>query len=116
MGQDKAAAQRKTGIKARGYYLVSGLLVALYVYFYSLDQIFIIWNDFKSLRGNIDLFVSLDGSIIIQKFTLLFASLCASWYVLTGTRYSYFTVNKELPKLNTIATLFISVYYPRNRL
>ena len=110
MRQTKAAAQRKTGIKARCYYLVSGLIVALYVYFYSLEQISIIWNDFKFLQDD-EAFLYLEGRQIIQKMALLLAAICASWYVLTGTRYSYFTVNKELPKLNYLATFFMVVYF-----
>lgn len=51
MRQTKAAAQRKTGIKARCYCLVSGLIVALYVYFYSLEQIIQFFADFGRFTG-----------------------------------------------------------------
>ena len=83
----------------------------MYVYFYSLEQISIIWNDFKGFEGNVDFLLSLDGRLIIQKMALLLAFLCASWYVLTGNRFSYFTVNKNLPKLDGFAIFFMAVYF-----
>ncbi len=111
MGQVKAAAQRKTGIKARGYYLVCGLIVALYAYLYSLDQIFLIWDNFKNVIESKDFAFSLEGRIIIQQMALLLAAICTSWYVLTGNRFSYFTVNKHLPKLDGFAIFFMVIYF-----
>ncbi len=111
MGQSKAAALRKTGLRARIYFCVSGIIAAGYVWFYSLENILISYKAFEGLFVHEGLYFTLDGRQILQETALLYAALCFAWYVLVGSRYSPVKRASFLPKLNGLSLFLIGIYY-----
>ncbi len=111
MGQSQAAAIRKTGIKAHFFYVVFGVISAAYIYIYSIPNIRLNYAAFYDLFVFPDHYLTLTGRQVLQETTLLYAALCASWYVLTASRYSFIRLPFDAPKLNGLALFLLAIYF-----
>lgn len=106
MGQAKAAAQRKLGFTARFFYCSFGGFALLWFFEMSLESILeLIDEAFSNHR-----YFNLDGAKNFQGFYLICGGVCASWYALTGSKFSIIRPPRLFPKLKS-ATLFFLVAY-----